>query len=459
MPNTLAYLMLIFWPVIGFIIAKKYDPAKALSLLIIVPYLLLPVKVGINPPLLPSISKQELLAITAFIFLYKARKKFIFIPTNLLLKCLVFLLFITPFVTVITNREHLIYSGYALPGLGLTDLVGMLFYNLTLFYLPLILGYNFLNQKDSLQSFISILIICGLVYSIPILWEVRVSPQLHKQVYGFFPHSWVQQIRQGGFRPVVFLGHGLYVAVFISIVAVAAVAFFKLKLPPMKKYRLPKLLFLMAVVVLCKTWSAYIFAAIGTVVILIFRARFWLTCATLFASLVLLYPMLRSANVIPVTSIVSTFAQYSEARASSLNFRIVNEDILLEKARQKPLAGWGGWGRARVRDPVTGGDLSTIDGVWILIFGESGWLGYFAKIGLLCAPVLVLYSRVRRSQNIKEYYPAIIVALLLSLNMLDQIPNSSLNPVTVLMAGALMGYNPKKKRTDIESPVIGNKGA
>lgn len=55
------------------------------------------------------------------------------------------------------------------------------------------------------------LVIAGLIYTVPMLYEIRMSPQLHTIFYGYFPHSFGQQARGGGFRPVVFMGHGLLV--------------------------------------------------------------------------------------------------------------------------------------------------------------------------------------------------------------------------------------------------------
>ena len=57
-----------------------------------------------------------------------------------------------------------------------------------------------------------------LVYSLPMLFEIRISPQLHRWVYGYFPNdAFVQQMRGGGFRPVVFFPHGLALALFTAI--------------------------------------------------------------------------------------------------------------------------------------------------------------------------------------------------------------------------------------------------
>ena len=71
------------------------------------------------------------------------------------------------------------------------------------------------------------LVVAGLIYSLPMLFEVRMSPQLHTWIYGYFPHSFGQQMRDGGFRPVVFIGHGLGVAFFVMTTVVAAAAFWR----------------------------------------------------------------------------------------------------------------------------------------------------------------------------------------------------------------------------------------
>ena len=58
----------------------------------------------------------------------------------------------------------------------------------------------------------------------PALFEVRFSPQLNIWIYGFFQHDFQQMIRGGSFRPIVFLPHGLWVALFFLSTLVAAAA-------------------------------------------------------------------------------------------------------------------------------------------------------------------------------------------------------------------------------------------
>ena len=43
-----------------------------------------------------------------------------------------------------------------------------------------------------------------------------MSPQLHRLLYGYHQHSFIQQVRDSGFRPMVFMQHGLMVATFMA---------------------------------------------------------------------------------------------------------------------------------------------------------------------------------------------------------------------------------------------------
>src|SRR5439155_21163091 len=69
----------------------------------------------------------------------------------------------------------------------------------------------------------------GLVY-VPLCWfEVRMSPQLHVWVYGVRHHAFVQQMRDGGYRPMVFMQHGLMVAMWMAMTSLIGCWLWKAK--------------------------------------------------------------------------------------------------------------------------------------------------------------------------------------------------------------------------------------
>ena len=52
--------------------------------------------------------------------------------------------------------------------------------------MPFILGRRVLRTSQSGDDILSIMVIAGLIYSLPMLFEIRFSPQLHFWIYGFY---------------------------------------------------------------------------------------------------------------------------------------------------------------------------------------------------------------------------------------------------------------------------------
>jgi len=440
MPNAFSYLMLLGWPLLGWFIAKRQSVSdSAVVLLILVPYLLLPVSASIDLPGLPPLDKVSVPSLTVLAILSRRYKKFAFFPDSGGEKLLMLLLLVFPLFTFINNVDAYSTGGRYMVGLSIMDVFSMVFANATLVLIPVMAGYLYLNTSEAHRRMLIIVLLAGLAYSLLILWEVRMSPRLHHQIYGFFPHSWKQQIREGGFRPVVFLGHGLRVAVFFAMVTIAGLVLRKARDYPMRHWGLIKCLYLVAVLVLCKTWSALIYAALALAVIVLLGARGWVKVAKILAVIVILFPLLRGADLVPTADIADFIAEYNEARAGSLAFRFYHEDLLLEKAREKPWFGWGGWGRSRVFDPETGQDLSVTDGEWIIRYGTYGWFGYLVPFGLLTLSLWKLAALYKQKtyRNPSPYTAGL--ALILAFSMLDQLPNSSINPLMFLVAGAILG--------------------
>ena len=108
-------------------------------------------------------------------------------------------------------------------------------------------------------------------------------------------------------------------------------------------------------------------------------------------------------------------------------------------ASEKPLFGWGIWGRNQLYD-ADGKTISITDGRWIIVIGIFGWCGYIVEFGLLALPILLLARQARRLPEDALSPYAAALALLLAINMIDLLPNATLTPLTWLLAGALVGY-------------------
>ena len=101
---------------------------------------------------------------------------------------------------------------------------GLTFYNgisvvygqIMIWGIPYLAGRIYFIDKESLRELCLGIIIGGIVYALLCAYEIRMSPRLHINIYGFFQHDWRQHRRYGGFRPIVFMQHGIMVAVWMA---------------------------------------------------------------------------------------------------------------------------------------------------------------------------------------------------------------------------------------------------
>ncbi|WP_349367894.1 hypothetical protein [Salinarimonas sp.] len=440
MPNTFAYLMLLAWPIVTIVLFRMLSHERALIWTLLGGYLLLPPVAAFDLPLVPPLDKTSipnLVAATAIVLVAGPRLRRL--RLSLAERVLLAIFVVSPLATVIGNPEAIsLGSGRELPGLSLHDSFSMIA-NQLIFLIPYFLGRQLLATPEAQRDLLLALAIAGLAYSLPMLLEVRLSPQLNVWIYGFFQHSFEQMMRAGGYRPIVFLPHGLHVAFFAFTVLLAVLGLWRAAAGEARLAWFCAAVYVAVVLVLCKSYASLAYALVLAPVVAFAGRRRQLTIAAALALLVLSYPLLRGADLVPTDFAVEQAAQLNTDRAGSLQFRFDNEESLLAHAEEKPLFGWGGWGRNQLYDE-TGRMVSVTDGRWIIVIGVSGWLGFIAEFGLLCLALLSL----RRSAGAvaaARLSPFIgVIALIQAANLVDLIPNSSLIPLTWLIAGALVGY-------------------
>ncbi|SEW44400.1 hypothetical protein SAMN04488515_3189 [Cognatiyoonia koreensis] len=437
----IGWIALSVWPVIGIILFNKLKLPAAICSTIFGGFLLLPERIGLDLPVLPTLDKHSIPVVTALIMtsivLLRPRQWTHtnpgWVPRSIVVLAFIVLLFIGTFGTVLTNQDPLVYGSRYLSGMKLYD--GFSFsLSIVITLIPLIIARKALASPQAQRTLLIALAVSALAYSAPALWEIRMSPQLHRQIYGFFQHSFNQQIRAGGFRSMVFLSHGLTLSMFFCLAILASAALARTS-GPAKRIRWWALVgFLTVVLILNKTLGALAITLLVLPLMILLRARAQLLVAACIAGIVMTYPLLRAANVIPVDRVVALAESIDPARASSLSFRLRNEDILLEKARERPFFGWGGWSRNRVYNDA-GRDLSVTDGVWVIHFGVGGWFRYIGFFGLLCWPIIALF--ISKRDRLDPYSAAL--ALILAAKLLDMIPNAGSDPYVWLIVGSLIG--------------------
>lgn len=439
MPNAFAFIILILWPAIALVIKKNVTGPRAVAIAIIAPYLFLPTKVAIDLPGVPAMDKETIAAFMAFALFLWGNKDYAKLPQNFMIKVLFISLFALPLIIVFTNQESYVFGPTVVSGLPKSDFLALNFKFLSDLYIPFLLGVTVFRTKESQIEMLKVLMALGLVYTLFMLWEIRMSPQLHTNLYGFFPHSFAQMRRAGGFRPVVFLGHGLLVALFAVMLAITAAYFFKNKIKYISKWPGITVLYLVVVVILCKTYAAYLYALIFLPTIFLFNTKNQLRVCAAITIIVFTFPILRMNELVPVYEIRDFMATISEERAQSYGFRLDQEEGLLAKASQKPYFGWGGWGRSLLYDERTGKQTSISDGYWIIIYGYAGLVGYLIYYGLYSWPIFLFYRLNRKYGEEEDYKITTCLVMMVTMVLLDSIPNAGFSIVSTMMAGAIMG--------------------
>lgn len=437
--NPLAYFMLAIWPVVVWGLFQRLDPARALIWSILAAYMVLPPVIAIDLPMIPDFDKYSipnLAAAAAVVFLLKDR--FSLWPDGWMARALIALYVLSPFGTVLVNGDPLYFEQGMIPGTRIYDSLAAIA-NQLITLLPFFLARKYLADDRGMKAILLALVVAGLIYSIPMLYEARMSPQLNLWIYGFFQHDFSQAIRFGGFRPFVFMPHGLWVAFFALMCLLAAVTLFRVGPAAARPRQMLVMLYLAVVLLFCRSAGPVLYALLFVPVIMILPRRLQLLIAAGLALVVITYPLLRGAHLIPVEDILNFAISLNQERGESLAFRIRNEELLLARAELHPFFGWGGYGRNMLHDPVTGQISVIADGGWIITLGVNGWTGYISKFGLLVVPLLMI-AREGMALTRREISPYLAtVALILAANLVDLLPNDTLIPFTWLMAGALLG--------------------
>lgn len=440
MPNTFAYMMLALWPLVTLVMFRSWPVKLALIWSLLGAYMLLPPSpTSFDFPLMPPLDKESLPSLVIFIacvVLWQGRARLL--PDSLTAKVLVVLFVLGPVATGVSNLEPVTFGRVQVQGMALKDTVALVLLQFILL-IPFLLARRVLSDADGPRTLIFALFIGGMIYSLPMLIEVRLSPQLNIWTYGYFQHMFSQMMRGDGFRPIVFMQHGLWVAFFTMTAMACALALARSSDTRQRMLYLVAFAYLGVVLLLCKSLGSVLLAAGLVPLVLFLSTRMQLQMASAIVLLALSYPLLKGAGLLPADWLLEQIARLSPERAFSLEFRFDNEDRLMERAMEKPVFGWGSWGRNHILNPWSGAIETITDGRWIILVGRLGWVGYVAEFGLIAFAVLSVWRAAARVDT--DALPPLVgpLALLLAVNLVDMVPNATLTPITWLMAGVLVG--------------------
>lgn len=438
--NTFSVLVFFLWIPIALWGAYRWPPSKAAALLLLLPLMFLPEQVYFKVPGLPIFTKQRIAVLWLFIgVLLFHRDRLRSVQLGRWVKLAMVLLIGGSIFTIFLNSDPITYGAIDVPPHVPYDAVHAIIQDTFDYVLPFVLGAAMFNGPRDLRVLLRLLLGAGLVYSILQLIEIRLSPQLHNWVYGFFQHSFAQTIRGGGFRPTVFMEHGIAVAMFTLVVTLAAAVLYKLKI---RVFRVPAgwaLGYLWVVLFVCKSVAAFLYSLVGVPLILFATPKVQLRVAVALGVIVLAYPWARGAGLVPVDDIRDwVAAEYGEEKVGSIMTRFVNEERLLERADERYFFGWGWYGRAYPYDAETGRAAGIRDGDWIITVGDWGRVGFLGKYLLLLLPVFMSARRLKWVRRKSDRRLLAALGLIIGFSVFDLLPNGNFNYLVFVFSGALM---------------------
>jgi hypothetical protein len=438
--NLLVPLVMFGWVPVVLLLFSRMKPKTAAAAAFAAGWLFLPV-VAYRFQGLPDYTKMTAtcagILLAAWIYDRKSllgfRFKTVDLPMLLWCTC--------PFLSSVAN---------GIQGLGVYDGLSETMYQTITWGLPYFIARVYFSDREGLAVLAKTVFIGGLVYIPFCLFELKMSPQLHRLTYGYHQHNFLQTLRGDGFRPMVYMEHGLMTAMWMVSASFIGLWLARARALPERILSIPHLALiipLLAVTLMMKSAGAFALLLIGLTVLYLSNK----TKSALLVWVLLLVPpsyiVLRTGGIWNGENLSRLVAEkFSAERGQSLQFRFDNETILIDKAREGTLFGWGGWNRSRVYDD-DGRDVSITDGLWIITLGTRGMYGLTLLLLTVQLPMLLLLYRAPPARwHTPAYAPAAVLAVILSLYMVDNLLNAMVNPIFMLFNGGLCGMLSRRRQ-------------
>jgi len=437
---TLALLLMLPLSLLAF---GTLRPQVALLVSLLGGILFLPQRVYFDAPLIPPLGKNEVTTICILLSSITLNRgilrRFGFGRS---IDIFWWLLLIGGIGTVVANPDSVAYGPQTIAGLTAHDMVAVPVTVILQWVLPFILGRAYFRSQSDGKILLRGLLLGGLVYLPFVLIEMRFSPQLHRWIYGFSPYDFGQMMREGGYRPVCFMEHGLALALFYFVATTAGWTLLRAFPKQRPAWIMPAAIGLLVFFPLIRSFGALLFVAISVLLIGITKPRTQVRVGLALTLVLCIYPMLKAKGWVPDEFFLNKVAQHNQLRAESLQYRFVNERLYLEKALERPFFGWGGYGRWR----AYGAGAS--DGAWVITLGESGFWGYYGRFAMVLASCCLALRRLK-GLDIAQQRILGGLSLIVGCCAFDLIPNGLWNMLTVFYCGALVGLaqgmNPNRR--------------
>jgi len=317
--------------------------------------------------------------------------------------------------------------------LGLYDGVSSFVYRLFYTAVPFCFGRSFVRSRAELMDVARMVVYASAIYALLAIWEWRMSPHIHKSLYGYLQHSFSQHMRWGFYRPIVCFQHALGLGTFFAWTSLLAVAMYRAgQLRGL--FSIPSLAFVVLPIVAllaCMSLGPWGLFAIGIGTYVYSARQRWRW--TLWAPLCVAMCWMggRFTGALDGVWAEAAVRRVAPDRADSLQTRLNSETLTLKHAAKRPTFGWGGFGRARAKDE-RGREVVT-DGLWIILAGTYGSFGLITFYLWWCWPIGMTRRAGPGLADDPVIFPILIAIGMQAVNLLF---NGFLSPILTLMAGA-----------------------
>jgi O-antigen ligase len=419
------YVALFGWPIVVLAFFALLPSRRAVIASMLGAWLFLPMA-GFPLSGLPDITKMSVTCVSVFLAtlcfdagrLAKLRPTWVDVPMV---------------VWILVPIPSLLNAGY-----GLYEGVSIMLDQLFAWGLPYLIGRMYFTDADSLRELAIGFVIGGLVYLPLVLFEARMSPQLHTWVYGFHQHTFSQSRKGDGWRPTVFMQHGLAVAMFMGTSAVCAAWLWAAgrlqRLSAMPAWIVAGVL--LATAASCRSAYALLLMLLGLAILFVSRligTRLLLVALLLVPAL---YVLLRTLGGWDAQFIRELASVVAADRTTSLDVRLTSEQTCWNAVQSSPLLGMGRIGNLMLHHKS--GEQFIPDGLWLIAMGKFGLIGLAAMLASLLAPCVAYFHR-HRSELLfgAQLAGATVIATVVVLYTLDSLLNAMVNPIYLVGAGGL----------------------
>lgn len=427
-PNFLSILMIWGWPALAVALFAFMPPRRALVLGFVLGWLFLP-QLALPLPFVKW-DKHTATSVGAVlgVLIFDTPRLFAFRPTLVDMSMAVWCF--VPYSSAVSN------------GLSPYDGAASSATQFVIWGVPYLLGRIYFGDFIGLRGLAVWVFVAGVLYVPFCLFECAISPQLHFMTYGFYQHDFNQVIRMGGYRPMVYMQHGIAVGMMMTAASLTGAWLWWTK--SLKTlFGLPVIVPLIAVVsttfaVKSSGALALLLLGLGVLFAMKFLKRYFII--TVLCVVPFIYMAARSIGGWDGENMLRLVEQLSEKdRALSMQCRFDNENMLLKKAMQKPYFGWGPNG-ANLVLAADGSIISIPDGLWVIAIGTNGIIGLLALFAAQIVPVMLVKRRFPATGWDDPMLAGVAsFAVLITLHAIDNLMNAMLNPLFILGLGGLAG--------------------